>query len=128
MIYLAGPIRGMNDYNEAEFRRAAVNLRARGYEVVSPLELDRQEDGNIGGKPRRYYLRRDIMRLLQCTQVAVLEGWELSEGAALEAAVARAVRMPVVDAMSLEEVDNPLTVTVLGRTYNVLPVYTEGEE
>lgn len=108
-LYLAGPISGMPDHNKPAFRRAAEQLRAAGYDVLSPIELgrlpgddfrDTAEDANeqLWGA----YLRRDLLALLDAegvgrgvTAVAVLPGWEGSRGAALEVHVARELGMPV---------------------------------
>ena len=38
--YLAGPMSGVPDGNARAFREAAEALRAKGYNIVSPTELD----------------------------------------------------------------------------------------
>ena len=39
-VYIAGPMTGIPQYNFPEFDRVATLLRAMGYDVVSPAELD----------------------------------------------------------------------------------------
>lgn len=90
-LYLAGPMSGVEDYNFPAFHQSAALLRALGYEVTNPAELD---DGDTT-KPWDEYLRRDLKLMLDCDAVAVLPGWEESRGARLETHVARAPEMPV---------------------------------
>lgn len=90
-IYIAGPMSGYPDYNFATFNEAAKRLRAAGYEVVNPAEMDGGDTSQSWG----YYLKRDLPQLLSCDAVALLPGWERSRGAKLEVQTAKAVGMPV---------------------------------
>lgn len=90
-IYLAGPMRGYENFNFAAFDAAAANLRAQGYEVFSPADNDR-EKGYVG-KPVEEIMRDCIMDDLtyiarQADAVALLPGWEASKGVAAEVALA----------------------------------------
>jgi hypothetical protein len=85
-IYLSGPMTGYPNLNFPAFNAEAARLRALGYEVVSPAELN--PDPNTS---RQECLRRDIRGLLDCDTIAILPGWELSKGARLEQFVAYAV-------------------------------------
>lgn len=103
-LYVAGPMSGCDEWNYPAFHEAARRLRAKGYDVVSPAELD--EEGHVvGSKPWEWYMRRDLWALLGCEAVAVLDGWRQSKGASLEVYVASALGMPIVDARTLEPVD-----------------------
>jgi hypothetical protein len=89
-LYLAGPMRGDAIRNALKFVLAASELREVGYHVVSPVEMD----AKIGIVPAmwntisRYELdtalQRDVDAMKLCEGVALLDGWELSEGTALE--------------------------------------------
>ena len=96
-IYIAGPMTGIPAFNFPAFNRAAHILRALGYDVVNPAELDAGDVGPDGKatKPYTWYLRRDLRALLDCNAVALLHGWEDSTGATLEAHVAKALGMDV---------------------------------
>lgn len=81
---------GIEDHNFPAFRAAAVELRARGFDIEDP-----SEKGIIAGWEWVDYMRYDIVQLLECQGVAVLEGWTKSRGARLEVAVAEGLDMPV---------------------------------
>lgn len=92
-LYIAGPMRGLPDFNFPAFRKAAADLREAGYGVVSPHEL---HSGALS-LPWSEYMRRDIALLCSGAigGMALLPGWEDSQGAKLEVAVAHATGMAV---------------------------------
>jgi len=92
VIYLAGPMTGVEDFNYPAFRAAAAKLRAEGHNVISPAEYDRHE---LEWRPWIDYMRRDLRLLLLADEVRVLPGWEHSRGASLEVHVARELGMKV---------------------------------
>jgi hypothetical protein len=72
----------------------------------SPAENDVHADGFDPAKdtaqPMRHYMKRDLPAVLDADFVAVLPGWERSQGAQLEVHVARTCGIPVLDAATLE--------------------------
>lgn len=100
-IYLAGPMRGLPDYNYPAFHAAAEDLRSKGQEVLNPAEF-------FGGDqtlPVEEYLRYDIQQVMTVQELWVLPGWQESHGARLEVAVAQALGIPVVDYTTYEVID-----------------------
>lgn len=91
-VYLAGPMTGYPEHNYPQFKMAAARLREAGIAVVSPAEL---HDGDTT-RPREYYIRRDLLALLESDieAVVVLPGWQESSGAQLELEVAFEVGIP----------------------------------
>ncbi|MHB1975301.1 MAG: DUF4406 domain-containing protein [Acidimicrobiales bacterium] len=94
-IYIAGPMRGVDDWNFPAFDAARDLLVAAGWEVVSPADLDRTD--GIAETTRvlppgfeRAALRRDVAAIATCGAIAFLPGFERSEGAILERRVGRA--------------------------------------
>ncbi|MBL8474429.1 MAG: DUF550 domain-containing protein [Rhodocyclaceae bacterium] len=87
--YLSGPMTGIADNNFPAFHEWARRLRAEGYEVVSPAEI--QEAGTWEG-----CLRNDIRELCTCDAIALMPGWENSQGANLELHVAHRLGMAVL--------------------------------
>jgi hypothetical protein len=102
--YLAGPMTGYPQFNFPAFDEAAAALRARGYDVVSPAELDsetsrtsamKSEDGNPGeyqrdtGETWGDLLARDVKMIADdCGGIILMDKWWRSKGARLEAFVA----------------------------------------
>ncbi|TCV51354.1 DUF4406 domain-containing protein [Pseudomonas sp. 460] len=101
LIYLSGPMTGLPDLNFPAFHAMAARLRAAGYAVINPAELEHPT------KEWSDCLRRDIVALMECHTVATLPGWEHSKGARLEVLIADRLGMSVViahDLVSLEVV------------------------
>lgn len=95
-VYLAGPMSGINQNNSDSFRDAAEELRKKGFEVISPVEMDDEigsdhDSGSLTEPEYQDFLRRDIIRILQenVDALVVLPDWEKSRGVALEVHVAR---------------------------------------
>ena len=95
-IYLAGPMTGYPDLNFPLFHAEAARLRAHGYDVVNPAEIN--SDPNA---PWTVCMRQDIAQLVTCHAIAVLPGWRRSRGASLEVGIAQALEMPVHEAAAL---------------------------
>ena len=95
-VYLAGPMSGIADNNAPAFRRAAEELRADGFEVINPVEMDDEigsdhDSGSLSEEDYADFLRRDIVRILEedVDALVVLPHWLDSRGVALEVHVAR---------------------------------------
>lgn len=98
-VYLAGPMRGIKEFNFPAFRRATKILRDRGYEVVSPHELDEAAGydwaGFTGNEDLAAFnfditerLTDDIRLIGECDAVVCLDGWTNSSGASAEVSFA----------------------------------------
>lgn len=87
-VYLAGPMTGIPDLNFPAFHAAAASLRASGFEVVNPAEIN--ADPSAGWSA---CMREDIAQLVTCQAIALLPGFERSKGATLERHIALALEM-----------------------------------
>lgn len=88
-VYLSGPMSGIPENNFPAFNMWADHLRAQGYHVVSPAEI--QE-----GPTWELCLRADLRELCTCEAIALMPGWESSKGANLELHVAHRLGMKVI--------------------------------
>ncbi len=95
-LYLAGPIRGVLDYEE-RFAFATKTLRAKGlYKVFNPVEQDVAFE--LHGTPVdiRHCLEADLSWICRWADiVALLPGWRNSTGAMAEYYTAMAVGIEI---------------------------------
>ena len=108
-IYVAGPMRGYENYNYPAFDYRAGKLKEMGWTVINPAELDRNE-----GKPMsdpmafspdtnyedhefmRKALRRDMDAICDdCTAIYMMSNWEDSRGAKAEWHLAKALGLDI---------------------------------
>lgn len=90
-IYIAGPMTGIPLLNFPAFHAEAAKLRAKGFEVVNPAEVN--PDHAI---PWAQCMRRDIAELVTCDAIRLLQGWESSKGATLEHHIAERLELRVI--------------------------------
>lgn len=110
-VYIAGPMTGIPRFNIPAFDEAARDLRARGYTVFSPAELDNPEtrrtalaspdgapgSGTTNNETWGDFLARDVKLIADegIEGIVCLEGWERSKGARLETYVASLTDIPI---------------------------------
>lgn len=103
IIYLAGPMTGIDRFNFPAFDDAARRLRRDGYAVISPAEMDREdgfdESGLTGHETLsvaeyQRFARNDLGALLQVDMVVLLPGWRQSTGATNESNIAAWLGLP----------------------------------
>lgn len=95
-IYLSGPMTGMPDLNFPAFNAQAARLRAKGLPAVNPVEIN--PDPGMGW---HQCMRRDLQALLSCEKLALLPGWQRSQGAHLEMHVAHRVGIEITNVEEL---------------------------
>lgn len=89
-VYLSGSIKDDPNY-VAKFQDWERWLRHRGHDVVNPVTVDHAPDASYGD-----YMRNDIKAMLDCESIAMIPGWEVSQGAKLEFLVATMCGMKVI--------------------------------
>ncbi len=102
-IYVAGPMRGLPEFNFPAFIRAANDLARVGWDVVNPATLDldagfRPEDALPESFDMRAVCLRDVQGLLTCDAIYMLRGWADSKGATAERAIALWLGLEVLGA------------------------------
>lgn len=113
-IYVAGPMRGIPEFNFPAFNAATAALRKEGHEVFNPAERDIERHkgvdiskGNANGDEQvaaaqhgfslREALRDDCVWICESADcIALLPGWENSKGAVAERALGIALGLEVV--------------------------------
>lgn len=112
-IYVAGPMRGIPEFNFPAFNAAAAKLRAAGHFVFNPAEKDNERHGTdiskgnatgdekLATQQHGFNLREALGLDLQfiCAEadaIALLPGWEKSKGATAEHATAVALGLEVI--------------------------------
>jgi hypothetical protein len=90
-LYIAGPMTGIKDLNFPAFHAEAARLRALGYDVENPAEINCDHSTSWA-----QCMRKDIARLVECDAVALLPGHVESRGASLERYIAQQLGMPTI--------------------------------
>ena len=100
-LYISGPVTGIDNDNFEAFREAQIRLFDACYVTRVPHDLVIPEDSHetamllciseLTGRTQKPGVRYPVPRY---DGVALLEGWEQSEGARLEKAVAEACGTP----------------------------------
>lgn len=95
-IYISGPMTWIPESNFPAFNAEASRLRALGFEVCNPVDINPDP-----ATPWHQCMRRDLQELLACDTLALLPGWQRSNGAHLEMHVAHRVGMEIVIAAEI---------------------------
>lgn len=93
-IYLSGPMTGLPDLNYPAFRAAAKALRMAGHIVYDPSWF---ADDDQPFRLRKAMGAHTHFICEQADTIAVLPGWERSEGARIEISLARYCGIEVFD-------------------------------
>lgn len=97
-VYMAGPMANLPARNYPAFREFTAQWRDSGWSVISPHEAFGEEASD------RYqqYMRLDIHSLLCVDAIALMPGWEKSQGAQTELGVALGLGLNVYDALTMK--------------------------
>lgn len=89
VVYLSGPMTGVQELNFPLFNSEAARLRALGYTVVNPAEINLDKDASW-----EECMRADIAALMACDEILFLPNSEYSRGSRLERDIASSLGMP----------------------------------
>lgn len=91
-IYIAGPMRGYDDDNFPAFYEAEKQLELKKvYEILNPARMDDEEhsyDHDVYNIDYKAAMKRDIDAIFNSHAIYMLRGWEKSDGARAEHALA----------------------------------------
>ncbi len=89
IIYLSGPMSGLQDFNRPTFNAVAAELAALNFTVLNPAR-------HPLGLEYSHYMRLAMADLSLAEAVCTLPGWETSKGALSEITFAGAMDLPVI--------------------------------
>ena len=111
-VYIAGPMRGIKDFNFPAFFAAEEHMHSLGYETFNPARRDTNKYGASGLKSNsgdekeitkscgfniREALGADCAWITkEATAIYMLQGWEGSKGANAELALAKALGLEIM--------------------------------
>lgn len=114
LLQLIGPMSGIKEANRPAFHQVAKRLRADGYEVWSPAELDDT------GKQWNELMQPCIRQIPQSDALVALHGWEDSIGATIEAMIGLVLKKPLLEPYNLDAID---TIPLRQKLAAVLPLH-----
>ena len=91
-VYISGKISGTDlTHTRKRFSDVADKLQSLGHEVINPLC-----NGLSETDPWEEHIAKDIINLIDCEGIYMLQGWEDSQGARIEHAVAKEIGLKVM--------------------------------
>lgn len=121
-VYISGPMSGKPEYNRVAFEEAAKELREMYFDVVSPIEKDRESGFDLQGplSPEQYwdFLGRDVETIgtSGLGAVVVLEDWYQSVGSRLEVFQALLMKIPIYAFKTMKLITPPEVLVVLASS------------
>lgn len=86
VVFISGPMTGIENYNRDVFNYEASQLQSRGFTVLNPAIFP-------DGLEHHQYLAMTLVMLEQADAIYLLEGWENSIGAKAEVIRARELNL-----------------------------------
>ena len=95
-IFIAGPMRGYENYNFKKFDHIEELLKQLGFDVVNPARISRkfkesEVNSDIAVYNKMVDMQQDAERT--CNTILLLDGWQWSEGVKLEVRTASELGM-----------------------------------
>jgi hypothetical protein len=92
-VYIAGPMTGIEDFNFSQFDAASYKWKEKGFEVINPATLSREQAKRLGITIAELCAREcamiDLVEIIsRASHMFMLKGWEYSKGAKTEHALA----------------------------------------
>lgn len=110
-VYIAGPMRGLPNWNFPAFDAAEERWRAAGHIAFSPAQVDRalkygpEQNTEVCGVHLRHVINMDVACIMAADALALLPGWENSKGTTVELALAQFLGLPIYCAVRMELLD-----------------------
>jgi len=91
VVYIAGPMTGLENYNFENFNRVAEKLRSEGWTVHNPADHGMSE-----GATWEDYMAIALTKVGQRGVMYMLKGWQMSRGACLEQLIATNLNFKII--------------------------------
>lgn len=141
-IYVAGPMRGLPEFNFPAFNKVTEELRSSGHVVFNPAERDlstgfdptgmKGTDEELSDKQfnLREALRDDMVWIcMEADAVYLLPGWEKSRGAKAERALAEALGLEIVHYhLPGEQVEHPRVPGIMPPQFDASRLVEQPED
>jgi hypothetical protein len=88
-VYIAGPMTGFPDFNRDAFRKQHLSLMKQGHVVLCPAVLP-------DGLTQFQYMDICLAMLRSADAIFMLRGWDKSEGAIAEHAMAKKLGLDII--------------------------------
>jgi len=95
-IFIAGPMRGYENYNFKKFDYTEEILKSLGFDVVNPARISRKfKEKDVNSDIAVYNKMVDMQQEAErtCNTILLLDGWQWSKGVALEVQTAAELGM-----------------------------------
>lgn len=89
IVYIAGPMRGFEDFNHSNFNKAEEFLIIEGFKVLNPACLPTD-------LPEEKYIPICLAMISQCDAIYFLDGAEYSRGSRVEYAYAKELNKKIL--------------------------------
>jgi len=88
-VYLSGKMSGLKNYGKENFDRAEKQLRQEGFtKIVNPyklgIKLSKKLHRKLEDISYEEFLKNDLIELLKCNMIYMLENWADSRGCTIE--------------------------------------------
>ena len=97
-VYISGAITN-NPNAKAQFDKAKETLLElnKGYEPISPMDLPHNHD-----KSWKSFMKEDIIELMKCDAIYMMQGWHESKGAVIEKELACALDFKIIHELKVD--------------------------
>lgn len=103
LVYISGPITGMDDLNRKEFEKYKDIVNKSGHRAINPHDLTKHLDTSKWSWED--FMTVDLPFLLLSSTIICLDGWQSSKGARLEIATAYFMKKEILLAKDMKPLE-----------------------
>lgn len=101
VVYISGGMSGIKDLNRGEFKKASDLLKSMEIAHVNPIDVGESIEKSISEHTKEeqysFFMKADIIELMKCNAIYLLNGWEKSKGATMEKTIADFFKMEIIN-------------------------------